>query len=90
VQSSLDVSDPPTMTPARTTSTGSGKVLFEIRLKSEIFYQMISVIIITFLKCLPGKVLFEIRLKSEILYQIINHDACVMQAHNIYTYYENT
>jgi len=61
VQFFLDVSDPPTMTPMQTTSTSSGKVLFEIRLKSEILNQMISVIIVAFLKCLPGKVLFEIR-----------------------------
>ena len=73
------------MTPMQTTSTSSGKVLFEIRLKSEILYQMISVIIVAFLKCLPGKV-FEIRLKSEILYQMnISHNACVMQACNIHT-----
>jgi len=40
--------------------------------ESEILYQMISVIIVAFLKCLPGKVLLEIRLKSEILYQMIS------------------
>jgi len=48
-----------------------GKVLFEIRLKSEILHQTITVIIVAFLRCFPGKVLFSIRLKSEILYQMI-------------------
>ena len=42
-----------------------GKVLFEIRLKSEVLYQTISVIIVALLKCLPGKVLFEIRLNQK-------------------------